>query len=188
MMTLHRIFVKWQCFIGRGLDIWSTGKYPCNVLSNLYGNAFEINGVKCASMEGFLQSLKYQDANRQREICSMKGKEAKKMTTTTWQKDQIVWWQGAEIHRQGEDFQQLVRRAYKMMFEQNERFRTALMATRGKTLYHSRGSNNSWSTILTRDELCTILMELRDGYDKKIMDKAIGKTLINRVDLKYRRY
>lgn len=41
------------------LDIKWKNPYPANVLSNFYSNAFVIDGVHCASMEGFLQSLKF---------------------------------------------------------------------------------------------------------------------------------
>lgn len=51
------------------------------------------------------------------------------------------------------------------MFEQNERFRAALMETRGKELYHSRGERNPYKTILTEQEFCAILTELRDSYE-----------------------
>jgi len=125
----------------------------------------------CGSMEGFLQSLKQKDKDKQRQVCSMKGKNAKKMTSTGWQTDQIVWWKGVSIDRQSEEYKRLVRRAYQAMFEQNERFRTALMSTRGQTLFHSRGESNPFKTILAKDELCTILTELRDNYDKR--DKGI---------------
>lgn len=50
------------------LDIRSNGLYPSNVLSNLCSNAFVFDGVECGSMEGFLQSLKQQDRERQRQI------------------------------------------------------------------------------------------------------------------------
>ena len=103
----------------------------------------------------------------------MKGKNAKKMTSTGWQTDQIVWWKGVAIDRQSEEYKQLVRRAYLAMFEQNERFRTALMSTRGQKLFHSRGECNPFKTILTADELCTILTEMRDNYDKR--DKGIER-------------
>lgn len=103
----------------------------------------------------------------------MKGKNAKKMTSAGWQTEQIVWWKGVAIDRQSEEYGQLVRRAYQAMFEQNERFRTALMATRGQILFHSRGESNPFKTILTEDELCTILTELRDNYDKR--DKGVER-------------
>lgn len=51
------------------------------------------------------------------------------------------------------------------MFEQSERFRTALMATRGMILYHTKGKSNPYKTILTEQEFCSILTELRENND-----------------------
>ena len=158
---------------GKAVDIWSKSNYPADVLSNLCSNGFRFDGMVCGSMEGFLQSLKQKDKDKQRQICSMKGKNAKKMTSAGWQTEQIVWWKGVAIDRQSEEYGQLVRRAYQAMFEQNERFRTALMSTRGQILFHTHGESNPFKTILTEDELCTILTELRDNYDKR--DKGITR-------------
>ena len=169
----RRLYIKWLEWRGKAVDIWSKSDYPADVLSNLCSNGFRFDGMVCGSMEGFLQSLKQKDKDKQRQICSMKGKNAKKMASTGWQTDQIVWWKGVAIDRQSEEYGQLVRRAYQEMFEQNERFRTALMSTRGQILYHSRGESNPFKTILTEDELCTILTELRDNYDKR--DKCIER-------------
>ena len=149
------------------LDIRSNGMYPSGVLSNVCSNGFRFEGMVCGSMEGFLQSLKQQDRDKQRQICSMKGGNAKKRSVTSWQTDQVVWWRGQAFDRQGEEYQQLLRRAYKAMFEQNERFRVALMSTRGVTLTHTSGETNPNKTIITEQELCGILTELREEYDKK---------------------
>ena len=165
----RRLYINWLVWRGKAVDIWSNAKQgnPGKVLSNLCSNGFRFDGMVCGSMEGFLQSLKQKDKDKQRQICQMKGKNAKKMTSTGWQTDQIVWWKGAAIDRQSEEYGQLVRRAYQAMFEQNERFRTALMSTRGQKLFHSRGESNPFKTILTEDELCTILTELRDNYESE---------------------
>lgn len=167
---IRNVKVRWQVWQGKTIDIWSKSPYPANVLSNLCSNGFRFDGVVCGSMEGFLQSLKRQDPDKQRQICSMKGGNARKMSVTSWQTDQIVWWRGRAIDRQGEEFQQLIRRAYKAMFEQNERFRTALMQTRDITLTHINGEHNPYKTILTPSEFCGILTELRDTYD--VRDKT----------------
>lgn len=164
-MNLRNFYIKWQVWRGKALDIWSKSPYPANVLSNLCSNGFRFEGVLCGSMEGFLQSLKYQNIDKQRQICSMKGKNAKNMTSTHWQTDQIVWWKGIAINRQSQDFQDLIRRAYQAMFEQNERFRIALMSTRGMKLYHSQGEQNSFKTILTESEFCSTLTEIRESFD-----------------------
>lgn len=169
-MNLRNFFIKWQVWRGKALDIWSKSPYPANVLSNLCSNGFRFEGVLCGSMEGFLQSLKYQNIDKQRQICSMKGKNAKNMTSTHWQTDQIVWWKGIAINRQSQDFQDLIRRAYQAMFEQNERFRIALMSTRGMKLYHSQGEQNSFKTILTESEFCSTLTEIRESYDVRHND------------------
>lgn len=162
-----RLLIKWQVWREKAIDIWSKSDFPADVLSNLCSNGFRFDGMVCGSMEGFLQSLKQKDLAKQRQICSMKGKNARKMSVSGWQTDQIVWWKGKEIDRQGEAFQELIRRAYQAMFDQNERFRTALMSTRGMTLYHSRGERNPFKTILTDKELCVILTELREQYDMR---------------------
>ena len=51
--------MRWELRRGRALDIWSTGGYPSDVLSNLCSNRFRLDGIDCQSMEGFLQSGKY---------------------------------------------------------------------------------------------------------------------------------
>ena len=149
------------------LDIRSNGLYPSNVLSNLCSNGFRFDGMVCGSMEGFLQSLKRKEPDKQRQICSMRGGNARKMSVTSWQTDQIVWWKGQAIDRQSDDYRQLIRCAYQAMFEQSERFRTALMQTRGITLIHTSGEENPFKTILTPSEFCSILTEMRDRYDRR---------------------
>ncbi len=163
------------------LDIRSNGLYPSNVLSNLCSNGFRFDGVVCGSMEGFLQSLKQKDRDKQRQICSMKGGNARKHSVTSWQTDQIVWWKGVAIDRQSEEYQRLLRRAYQTMFDQSERFRAALMSTRGITLIHSSGEGNPYKTILTEQEFCKILTDMRDNYDKR--DKNL-ESLNNNIGLK----
>ena len=157
------------------LDIRSNGLYPSNVLSNMCSNGFRFDGMVCGSMEGFLQSLKRKELDKQRQICSMRGGNARKMSVTSWQTDQIVWWKGQAIDRQSEEYQRLIRRAYQSMFEQSERFRAALMQTRGITLVHTSGELSSYKTILTPSELCGILTDLRDRYDLRDKTKELSE-------------
>ena len=157
------LYVKWLVWRCKAIDVWSKSPYPANVLSNLYPNAFEIDGVRCASMEGFLQALKYEDHETQKEICALSGKEAKERSISDWQENQIIYWRGQPIKRQSQDFKTLIRRAYKCLFEQNDAFRNALLSTKGKCLYHTRGLSNPQKTILTEQEFCIMLTELRDN-------------------------
>lgn len=167
------------------LDIRSNGLYPSNVLSNLCSNGFRFEGMVCGSMEGFLQSLKRKELDKQRQICSMKGGNARKMSVSSWQTDQIVWWKGRAIDRQSADFQSLLRRAYQAMFEQNERFRAALMQTRGITLVHSSGESSPFKTILTPAEFCGILTAMRDSYDQRDKAEELKQKSVHRKRLLY---
>ena len=59
------------------MDIGSGTAYPSCALSNFAPHPFIIDGVECASMEGFLQSLKFKSPEMQRHVCTLVGKAAK---------------------------------------------------------------------------------------------------------------
>lgn len=171
------------------LDIRSNGLYPSNVLSNMCSNAFVFEGVECGSMEGFLQSLKCKDEERQKQICAMKGGEAKKHSTTSWQKDQILWWKGQAINRQDiGEYLEFLKKAYQAMFEQNERFRKAILQTRGMELTHKSGNGDCEKTVLTFWEFTELLTDLRDFYadlylQRQLYQKGIIKELgVGKID------
>ncbi len=148
--------------MGLALDIHSKASWPSYALSNFYPHSFEFDGVRCGSMEGFLQSLKSNGRGRQILVCALSKKEAKLRSTDTWKKEQDVYWNGKVYNRHGYRFQFLVRRAYRAMLKQCPKFREALMATGNKRLYHTIGNTNPHDTILTEKELCAILTELRN--------------------------
>ncbi len=166
---MNRFYAWWLVKTGKAVDIWSKSKYPAYVLSNLHDSIFIFDDVECHSMEGFLQSLKYQDEGKQRQICKLRGLDAKRMSLSDWQRDQIVWWKGLPINRQSDVFMKLITEAYTALFQQNQYFRDALLSTKGKRLLHSRGKKDPHETIFTEKEFCAILTELRDN------DRTVGK-------------
>lgn len=157
----HRIYVKALTWVGLAIDIHSKGKWPSYALSNFYPHEFDFEGVHCGSIEGFLQSLKTNDVERQILVCALSRKEAKMRSTDTWKKEQNVYWNGHSYNRHGNHFHFLVRRAYRTMLNQCPKFREALKATDTKRIYHSIGNPNPHDTILTEKEFCDILTELR---------------------------
>ena len=134
------------------IEIYSKGDYPANVLSNFAPNAFVIDGVECASMEGFLQSLKFRSVKRQLYVCSLVGKSAKKLGAKKllWRLTGKVHWQGQCYKRDSVEFDGLIKRAYSSLY-QNETFRNALESTLGKELRHSMGKHKKRATILTEE-------------------------------------
>ncbi len=80
---------------------------------------------------------------------------------------QTIHWKGQPIDRHSDDFQSLVRKAYKTMADQCPLFRDALLSTGRKRLYHSMGNHDATKTILTEKEFCSIFNRIK----KRIMDQ-----------------
>lgn len=144
------------------MDIGSGKGYPSSALSNFAPHPFYLDGVYCASCEGFLQSLKFSNPDMQVEVCKLIGKAAKfKGKAKNWRVLQKLYWRGKEIDRHSQEYQELLDRAYLAMFEQSTSFRNALKASGNATLTHTIGRKDSHETILTRQEFCSRLTKLR---------------------------
>ena len=147
---------------GDTMDIGSGAGYPAAALSNFAPHPFTIDGVQCASMEGFLQSLKYSNPEMQQYVCTLVGKKAKfKGKKKKWFRDQTLYWQGQAIPRDSGEYQDLLDRAFEAMFEQSNSFKKALKASGQATLSHSMGKNDIGSTVLTNREFISRLNNLR---------------------------
>lgn len=147
------------------IDIKSKGDYPANVLSNFYPNSFVFDGVECASMEGFLQSLKTKNVPLQQRVCGCSGKEAKfffrhKFQNIKWKLTGKLYWKGKAIGRFSDEYQRLLDSAYDAMYG-NEIFREALLNTNGADLTHEIGKNDMRKTILTVYEFVSRLERCR---------------------------
>lgn len=153
------------------MDIGKGNGYPSASLSNFTPHPFIIDGVRCNSMEGFLQSLKYDNIEMQKHICTLVGIKAKtKGRKKAWYRKQELYWQGQVYKRDSKEYQDLLDRAYKCLTEQNEGFRKALIASGNAVFTHSIGKKDSSKTILTIKEFCSRLTKMRD-YAKEIENK-----------------
>lgn len=145
------------------MDIGSRSGFPAGTLSNFSPHPFVIDGVECASMEGFLQSLKFDKVHIQIEVCKLVGIAAKRRgqkRNKAWKRVQKLWWQGQEFDRSGEEFQKLLDRAFEAL-AQNTSFEKALLATGQAVLTHSVGKNKESETVLTEREFCSRLTKIR---------------------------
>lgn len=146
------------------MDIGSGKGYPAAALSNFAPHPFTLDGVEINSMEGFLQALKFDQKHIQVEVCKLVGKAAKfrgKKRNKNWQRVQKLWWNGYEIDRHGDEYQNLLDRAYMAMLKDSVSFRMALMSSRNAVLTHSIGRNNPKETVLTQTEFCSRLTKMR---------------------------
>ncbi|MEO6341036.1 MAG: hypothetical protein ABIO39_13415 [Caulobacteraceae bacterium] len=144
------------------IDIKAKAAFPAGALSNFAAHPFQLDGVACGGMEGFLQGLKTNDHTAQLEICALTGEAAQKAGRQyAWKHAGVLWWRGEAFDRLSEDYQQLLDRAYAALAEQSQAFKRALLATGDSTLTHSIGQTDPCETILTADEFCMRLMALR---------------------------
>ena len=149
------------------MDISSGAGYPASSLSNFAPHEFIIDDVKCASMEGFLQSLKFQNPEMQKYVCSLIGKAAKfKGKNKKWQKTGNLYWQGETIKRDSERYQKLLDDAYDALAK-NKSFKKALLATGNATLTHNMGKNKISETVLTKQEFVSRLTKIRTALTKQ---------------------
>lgn len=145
------------------MDIKSNEAWPSCDLSNFASHPFVFDGVEIASMEGFLQALKFSNPEIQRDMCKLIGFKAKKAgKLQDWKQEGKLYWQGQEIDRFGQEYQDLLDRVYDTMFEQSESVRKALLATGDAILEHSIGRIKASDTILTREEFCSRLIKIRN--------------------------
>lgn len=143
------------------MDIGSGNGYPSASLSNFAPHPFIIDGVECASMEGFLQSLKFSSKEMQEYVCTLVGKKAKfKGKKKAWWRTQTLYWRGVAIKRNSDDYQELLDRAFDALAK-NEKFQNALLATGDARLSHRMGKSKESETVLTQTEFCSRLVRLR---------------------------
>ena len=143
------------------IDIGKDESFLSKTLSNFAEHHFVIDGVKCASMEGFLQSLKFKDIYRQIEICQLYGKDAKfKGKKKKWYRNQVLYWQGKEIKRDSNEYRFLLDKAFKALSLNND-FKQALSDTGKNKLIHSIGKNDIRRTVLTEKEFILRLYKIR---------------------------
>lgn len=148
------------------MDIGSGNGYPSASLSNFAPHPFVIDGVECASMEGFLQSLKFSSKEMQEYVCTLVGKKAKfKGKKKAWWRTQTLYWRGVAIKRNSDDYQELLDRAFDALAK-NEKFQNALLATGDARLSHRMGKSKESETVLTQTEFCSRLVRLRSSLKK----------------------
>lgn len=150
------------------MDIGSGSSWPSCALSNFAPHPFIIDDVVCASMEGFLQSLKFKEPEMQVEVCKLVGKAAKfKGKKKKWWQTQTLFWQGQTFKRDSKEYQELLDRAFDAL-STNASFQKALLATGTATLTHSIGKTKQQETVLTKQEFCSRLTKIRERLRKEI--------------------
>lgn len=145
------------------MDIGAGNSWPSSALSNFAPHPFVFRGVECNSMEGLLQSFKFDKPHIQVEVCKLVGKGAKyrgKNRNAAWKKSQTLWWNGEPMKRGSQLYQDILDEAYECL-AMNDGFKKALLATKDAKLTHSIGHNKESETVLTEKEFVSRLTKIR---------------------------
>lgn len=130
-------------------------------LSNFWGDPFVLDGEKFASVEGFIQGIKFSEHNPMRRLCfDAVGKEAKRLGRSAERK--YVWWKGEAIPYGSDEHHKLIERVIRAKFEQNKKAMKALLATEEMELTHDLGYPESPKTSLPARVFCDILTRIRE--------------------------
>ena len=146
------------------VDIYSQGTFEQTTLSNFDETDITFDGIQINSIEGFLQSLKTNDTEKQKEICKLSGKEAKSAgRQIEGFNGNTLYWKGKKIDRNSDEYKNLLKEVYKARLEQDSNFKRALKRSKNKKLVHTIGLKDPQKTILTEEEFIGILYELRQN-------------------------
>jgi hypothetical protein len=137
----------------RKIDILSKKRGIAGRLSNFTRRDFMLDGVHCRSIEGVLQSLKFQNPNEQQIVCGLWGIQAKYAgENKNWKEDKILYWQGKPYKRESAEYQKLIDYIYKTVYEQDKQFQKDVKKAAKYRLIHSIGKTDILDTILTEKE------------------------------------
>lgn len=108
---------------------------PFKLISNLAETAFELDNRFYASIEGFWQGLKFPDDVDRQRVAELAGHAAKRAGPKSHPGDRIVY-DRKEIVVGTVDHWELMERACRAKFEQDEDARAALLLTGNRPLEH----------------------------------------------------
>ena len=131
-------------------------------LSNFSLSPFRLDGVALASVEGFIQGIKFPPAHPARvrafESWAWEAKQCGQGADKRW-----AYWGETRIEFGSPDHHRLVERALRARFAQNEGLRGVLRATRGFDIVHRTGEGpEPGRTSLPAVLFCRILTDIRD--------------------------
>lgn len=134
--------------------------WRANALANFPLAPFVLDGVVCASVEGFVQGIKFPPEHPVRDRAFLSHSyEAKRYGEQAGRL--YVWWNGAVLKYGSDDHHRLIGRSIRAKFFYNEGLRVAMRATKGLRLIHDLGPESA-TTSLPAKVFCRILTDLRD--------------------------
>lgn len=137
-------------------------EFASNSLSAFSKFYFTIDGVKCISVESFLQSLKFKNIKKQQLICDMPPEQAVKLGNKKklWKQTDNLWWKGNKIKRSSSDYQLLLNCVFDELCKNNN-FIRVLMDCGNIEILRTVNTIGRHSVMLSEDEFVSRLVNMR---------------------------
>ncbi|MBR8653351.1 hypothetical protein KDH83_08540 [Achromobacter sp. Marseille-Q0513] len=130
-------------------------------LSNFCLSPFVLDGALYASIEGFIQGIKFPEGDPVRAAAfQASGWDAKHLGDGA--RRDAVHWQDARIAYGSAEHHRLIERAIRARVSQSTGLRQALASTAGAAIAHETGAPESPATSLPATVFCRILETLRE--------------------------
>ena len=149
-------------------------------ISNFAETPFTLGNESFASVEAFIQAIKYPEDHPERErVKTLSGSEAKKAGSGPVMSTIVkalsagekahVYWNGSRVAFQSDEHHHLIANAMAAKFEQDSGAAAQLLATKDRPLIHKPGRRNTDSpyTSLPNEKFCQILTSIRTRLREK---------------------
>jgi len=133
-------------------------------MSNFVLSPFELDGRLLASVEGFIQGIKFPPGHPARERAFVSSAWEAKQCGQGADK-QYAYWGDARLEFGSVEHHRLVERALRARFAQNEGLRRVLRSTRDLDILHETGEPEPGRTSLPAALFCRILGDIRDALE-----------------------
>lgn len=131
-------------------------------LSNFSLSPFEFEGRLLASVEGFIQGIKFPPGHASREQAFASSAWDAKACGQGADK-RFAYWGDAQFEFGADAHHGLVERALRARFAQNEGLRRVLASTQGLDILHLTGESEPERTSMPAALFCRILSDIRDA-------------------------
>ena len=142
-------------------------------LGNFAPARFWIDRVYCRSAEGYIQSLKFADPDKQREVCRMVGVRAKfagKKAGKRIAREGTVFWQGESVLFGSDQHQRWIELGIEAKFRQDFDSQFDLISTGDQSLIHDTGHPESRFTSLPSSAFVTTVSQIRLNLISEAID------------------
>lgn len=144
------------------LNVSSTSADWCGLaLSNFWLSPFVLDDILFASVEGFIQGIKFAENDPRRlQAFNLSGWEAKHLGDKADRSG--AYWNGQCLPYGSTQHHQLIERAIRARIDQSMGLQKTLLSTSGLDLVHDTGRAESPTTSLPATIFCRILSDLRE--------------------------